>query len=563
MLMMDVYYAVCRFCCCCPDNSDHERQQDWRQQKKDIEYVLHQQDINASSAQQSGGQNLSASLHPNSVGTPTHSAKSSEGATAGGANNATASANGGGQHGEEESHLLKEVRSSSLKTEMYRQIWQRRVLWFGQTLPSFESRSTIEFWSGWTSRPSGQQQSAPGANGSHSATTPPTSSTTRRKKYHLTPEVSIESLQPELYAQTSVESMEGVSMDAGLCGYGDVDLHFDGPIEATPLGQIHFSLIYDDHKKILLVKIVEACHLPLPKPAVVVATTVAALPASDAGQQQEQQQPAQLAQDSSFTPSRHRKDPPHSNPYVRVYLLPDQRDGRQTPVQRKTQNPVFNHGFTYELAHREVLKRTLMLKVQDLNRSTHRHHVIGQVLLPLSDLNLIKGVHIWKRIRPTDQDSHSPELGEILVSLTYLPSARRLNLDLLRGKQLLQTNFGGSVPYVRVSLVVAGKHIKTKKSSRKRNTIDPVWGETISFNVAAAELPESSLVVSVWDFNGGIAKDDFIGRIVLSAKEPSGEEEMSHWNCILSDDRSSTAYWHTLRSREECDQISPASVTVC
>lgn len=92
-----------------------------------------------------------------------------------------------------------------------------------------------------------------------------------------------------------------------------------------------------------------------------------------------------------------------SNRYVRVYLLPDQRDCRQTPVQRKTQNPVFNQGFTYELSHREVLKRTLMLKVQDLNRSTHRHHVIGQVLLPLSDLNLIKGVHIWKRIRPPDQ----------------------------------------------------------------------------------------------------------------------------------------------------------------
>lgn len=30
---------------------------------------------------------------------------------------------------------------------------------------------------------------------------------------------------------------------------------------------------------------------------------------------------------------------------------------------------------------------------------------------------------------------------------------------------------------------------------------------------------------------------------------------MSHWNCILNDDRSSTAYWHTLRSREECDQV--------
>lgn len=104
--------------------------------------------------------------------------RSAEGATAVGAN----ATSGNGGHGEEESHLLKEVRSSSLKTEMYRQIWQRRVLWFGQTLPSFESRSTIEFWSGWTNRPSGQQSTS-GANGSNSATTPPTSSTTRRKKY--------------------------------------------------------------------------------------------------------------------------------------------------------------------------------------------------------------------------------------------------------------------------------------------------------------------------------------------------------------------------------------------
>jgi len=34
----------------------------------------------------------------------------------------------------------------------------------------------------------------------------------------------------------------------------------------------------------------------------------------------------------------------------------------------------------------------------------------------------------------------SLELGEILLSVAYLPSAKRLNLDLLRAKQLLQTN---------------------------------------------------------------------------------------------------------------------------
>jgi hypothetical protein len=34
-------------------------------------------------------------------------------------------------------------------------------------------------------------------------------------------------------------------------------------------------------------------------------------------------------------------------------------------------------------------------------------------------------------------------LGEILLSLTYLPSAGRLNLDVLRAKQLLQTDIVG------------------------------------------------------------------------------------------------------------------------
>lgn len=120
--------------------------------------------------------------------------------------------------------------------------------------------------------------------------------------------MSVESLQPELYAQTSVESMEGASMDAGLCGYGDVDLHFDGPMETTPLGQIHFSLIYDDHKKTLLVKIVEACHLPPPK-------HTASLSARDTGQHEPNQQGQQQQEPpSSHTAVRHRKDPPHSNP---------------------------------------------------------------------------------------------------------------------------------------------------------------------------------------------------------------------------------------------------------
>jgi hypothetical protein len=71
------------------------------------------------------------------------------------------------------------------------------------------------------------------------------------------------------------------------------------------------------------------------------------------------------------------------------------------------------------------------------------------------------------------QDSHSPELGEILVSLTYLPSARRLNLDLLRGKQLLQTNFGGSgeLPICFIVYIVHDRPTITKVDAGQALTI--------------------------------------------------------------------------------------------
>ena len=99
------------------------------------------------------------------------------------------------------------------------------------------------------------------------------------------------------------------------------------------------------------------------------------------------------------------------NRYVRVYLLPDQRDSRQTLMQRKTQSPVFNESFSYSLDYREVSRRHLMLKVHDVDRSAASpascHQLIGQVVFPLADVNLLKGVHVWKRIKPPDQVKHS------------------------------------------------------------------------------------------------------------------------------------------------------------
>ncbi|XP_025938775.1 synaptotagmin-17 [Apteryx rowi] len=223
------------------------------------------------------------------------------------------------------------------------------------------------------------------------------------------------------------------------------------------LGMLHFSTQYDLLHNYLIVRVIEAKDLPPP-----------------------------ISYDGS------RQDMAHSNPYVKICLLPDQKNSKQTGVKRKTQNPVFEERYTFEIPFLEAQRRTLLLTVVDFDKFS-RHCVIGKVSMPLSDVDLVKGGHWWKALVPSSQNE--VELGELLLSLNYLPSAGRLNVDIIRAKQLLQTDMSqGSDPFVKIQLVHGLKLTKTKKTSCMRGTIDPFYNESFSFKVPQEELENASLV---------------------------------------------------------------------
>lgn len=46
-----------------------------------------------------------------------------------------------------------------------------------------------------------------------------------------------------------------------------------------------------------------------------------------------------------------------------------------------------------------------------------------------------------------------------------------------------------------------------------------------SFDVNSVQLPDCSIIITVLDFNGGVVKDHFIGRLVLG-REASGEQSI-------------------------------------
>ncbi|NWX20064.1 SYT3 protein, partial [Aegotheles bennettii] len=95
------------------------------------------------------------------------------------------------------------------------------------------------------------------------------------------------------------------------------------------------------------------------------------------------------------------KDPNgFSDPYVKIYLLPDRKRKFQTKVHRKTLNPVFDETFTFGVPFGELPARRLHFSVYDFDRFS-RHDLIGQVVLE----NLLEAaergpeVPIWRDIQ--------------------------------------------------------------------------------------------------------------------------------------------------------------------
>ncbi|XP_033097483.1 synaptotagmin-17-like [Anneissia japonica] len=295
----------------------------------------------------------------------------------------------------------------------------------------------------------------------------------------------------------------------------------DSP-ESQHLGKIHFGVRYDFTNEQLLVRVVKARDLPPPV---------------------------------AYDPDK--IDLAHSNPYVKVSLLPDQINSRQTAVKPKTQAPDFDESFRFDLAYREAQRRLLRLSVQDFDKYS-RHCVIGQYTLPLDGINLMKGAYIWKALQPSAQNN--PGRGDILISLNYLPFAERLQLDVIKIKQLLQRDInGGSDPFVKIQLLLSDKVIKTKKSSTKKNTIDPVFNESFYFNVSPTSLDKVVIIISVWDYNCK-SRDGVTGQINLG-KYSSGLSESTHWRRMFESQRCPVAQWHALKAPDECLPLMQSSST--
>ena len=131
-------------------------------------------------------------------------------------------------------------------------------------------------------------------------------------------------------------------------------------LKMTKLGSLYFQVEYDKSKTALVVTVVRASDLPAKDPSI-----------------------------------------GSSDPYVKLQLLPEKRHKVKTRVLRKTLNPVYDEIFTfYGIDYNQLQGLTLHFVVLSFDRFS-RDDIIGEVLYPLSGLDLAEQtLELCKDISP-------------------------------------------------------------------------------------------------------------------------------------------------------------------
>lgn len=235
-----------------------------------------------------------------------------------------------------------------------------------------------------------------------------------------------------------------------------------------------------------------------------------------------------------------------SDPYVCVFMSNNKNYQMfKTKIHKHTLNPVFNETFKYQISYTELTKQTLILAVYDYDRLS-KHDEIGQLTLPMSSIDLAQRQVEWSELHKMN-DASEGRLGDICLSLRYVPTAGRLNVVILEARHLKKMDLAGlSDPYVKLALMSKGRRLKKKKTSIKKCTLNPHYNESFSFEVPFEQAQEVQLVITVVDYDR-IGTSEPIGMITLGCEQATGETELRHWMDMLASPRRPIAQWHSLK----------------
>ncbi|NXT92574.1 SYT1 protein, partial [Anhinga rufa] len=138
---------------------------------------------------------------------------------------------------------------------------------------------------------------------------------------------------------------------------------------------------------------------------------------------------------------------------------------------------------------------------------------------------------VQPEIEDLEQGVEQKARGKLQYSLEYNFRAQELKVGVKQAAELKAMDSGGtSDPYVVIYLTSDTK--KKYETKVYRKTLNPIFNESFIFQVPQAEVPESTLVMKVYDFNR-FTKHDVIGEVRLPLASVSLQHVIEQWSDLV------------------------------
>ncbi|CAG2162873.1 unnamed protein product [Oppiella nova] len=262
-----------------------------------------------------------------------------------------------------------------------------------------------------------------------------------------------------------------------------------------------------------------------------------------------------------------------SDPYVKVYLLPDRTKSgkRKTKVKKHTLNPVFEEVLKFYMTISEVETRDLWLTVWHSD-IFGRNDFLGEVSLPLGhevfETPGLKWYPLQERVGVDDTidacDNQNNYKGDIFLALKYMtpdaqrhrtgspqraatPSKGELHVLIKEAHNLTATRSNGtSDPFCKSYLLPEKSKASKQKTPVIKKTCNPKWNHTFIFeDLSVQDLTERCLELTIWDYDK-ITSNDFLGGVRLGMGNGKHDGRPCDWMDSMGDE---IALWHQMMDR--------------
>ncbi|XP_070828618.1 synaptotagmin-2 isoform X2 [Chaetodon trifascialis] len=212
----------------------------------------------------------------------------------------------------------------------------------------------------------------------------------------------------------------------------------------------------------------------------------------------------------------------------------------QTRIVKGSCNPLFGDQFSCILQEpKELHHINLRMEVRDFDKYS-RNTVLGEVRVPLGQLNISYPLEL-------QEDLQIPQkvlVGEVLLSLKFLPTSQRLEVGLLKVRMRLTEMCSDAALYVRISVQCNQCKLRYQKTSAVARCPVTVFNEVFMFSLPEFPLQQCKIMVSVFETHTTRkSTKHLIGQLTVG-KEKNSEDK--HWSLMMCSVRQPIAKWHGL-----------------